>query len=111
MEEKKAAPQTEELRFDAKDVEENKVMACLSYLGVLFLVPLLAKKDSKFAQAHAKQGMALFICEVILAIIPYLGWLLELAAVVIAIIGLINALQGKFWKIPGLYDISKKFNF
>lgn len=110
MEENKKAP-VEELRFDAKDVEENKVMACLSYLGILFLVPLLAKKDSKFAQTHAKQGMALFICEVILAIIPYLGWLLELAVVVIAIIGLINALQGKFWKIPGLYDISKKFNF
>ena len=110
MEENKKAP-AEELRFDAKDIEENKVMACLSYLGILFLIPLLAKKDSKFAQAHAKQGMALFILEVILAIIPYLGWLLEFAVVIIAIIGLINALQGKFWKIPGLYDISKKFNF
>ncbi|MFA6027725.1 MAG: hypothetical protein WC752_02265 [Patescibacteria group bacterium] len=100
-----------EEKFDAKDVEENKAIACLSYIGILFLIPLLAKKESKFCQANAKQGMALFICEVILAIIPYLGWLAELALIVVAIICIINTLQGKLWQIPGLYNLSKKWNF
>ena len=39
---------------DPKDVEENKLIAAVGYLGILFLIPLLAKKDSPFAQFHAK---------------------------------------------------------
>ena len=31
---------------DPADVEKNKVLAMLSYLGILWLVPLLAAKDS-----------------------------------------------------------------
>lgn len=110
MEEKKAAAVPS---FDAKDVEENKGMAALSYIGLLFLVPMLAKKDSKFAQAHAKQGMVLFIAVVIvsfIAWIPVIGWLLGVAAVVIMIMGVVNTLQGKYWPIPLLHDLTTKFN-
>ena len=42
------------------DVEANKTVAALSYISILFLVPLLGKRDSKFAQFHAKQGLILF---------------------------------------------------
>lgn len=48
-------------KFDAQDIEKHKGIACLSYIFLLFLVPLLTEKESKFAQFHAKQGMALFI--------------------------------------------------
>ncbi len=92
---------------DSKDVEENKVIAAIGYLGILFLVPLLAKKDSPYAQFHAKQGMVLFIFSIILGfimIIPFLGWVIGavgyLFTVVLFIMGLINALGGKKQPLP-----------
>jgi len=102
--------------FDANDVEENKVFAALSYLGILVLIPLLVKKDSKFAMEHAKQGLVLFIIEVVLWIIgfiPIIGWVLGvivgIALFIVSLMGLIYALQGKFWKIPFVYDWAQNF--
>jgi hypothetical protein len=42
------------MEVDKKDVEENAVMAALSYIWILCFVPLFLKKKSKFAQFHAK---------------------------------------------------------
>lgn len=99
-----------DMKFEPKDIEDNKVIAALSYISVLVFIPLLTKKDSPFAQAHAKQGLVMLIAEVILSIIPFLGWILLSVVLIINIIALVNALMGKFWKIPGAYDMSKKFN-
>jgi len=71
--------------FDPKDIEENKGVAALSYLFILFLIPLLTRKNSKFSQAHAKQGLILCIMEIIASFfiwIPILGWLLEILILV-----------------------------
>lgn len=95
------------MRFDQKDVDENKLIAALSYLGILCLIPLLAKKDSKYAQEHGKQGLVLFIAEIvgsIVAMIPILGWMLApfigLFFFVVAVIALIKCLMGEFWEVP-----------
>lgn len=96
--------------FDQKDVEENKVLACLSYVSILFLIPMLAKKDSKFCQENAKQGVVMFIA-MLIGVIPVIGWLWAMLVLVVDLIAIINTLQGKFWKIPGAYELSKKFNF
>lgn len=111
MEEQKKQHQPEaEIKFDPKDVEENKAIACLSYIGILCLIPLLAKKESKFAQAHAKQGLVMLIAWILVAI-PFIGWLWGIFVLVVDIIALVNCLSGKYWKIPGAHDIAKKFNF
>ena len=47
--------------FDAKDIQDNKGLTILSYLGPLVFVPMFARKDSKFARFHANQGLVLFI--------------------------------------------------
>ena len=107
MEEKKT---TTNMTSDPKDVEENKAIACLSYLGVLCLIPLLAKKDSKYAQAHAKQGLVMMIA-MVLAAIPFVGWVWGAIVLVLEIIALVNCLSGKYWQIPGAHNIAKKFNF
>ena len=82
-----------------EDIQENKIIALLSYLGILVLVPLLAKKDSPYAQFHAKQGLVLLIAWIIITIIfiiPILGWLIGtvcyIILLVLAIVGIINAL-------------------
>lgn len=103
---------------DKKDIEENKAMAALAYIGILVLIPLLAKKDSKFAQFHAKQGLvnfaALIICSIVFAI-PFLGWIVGalgyILFIVIGIMGIIAALQGQYKALPILSKFSHKMNF
>lgn len=96
-----------------KDVEANKIIAAFSYAWILCLVPLLAKKNSKFAQFHAKQGLVLFIVEIIASLIfwfPVFGQLLMLALVIVSVMGIIKALNGEWWEIPYIYEWSKKIN-
>ena len=95
------------------DVEANKNVAALSYLWVLCLVPLLGKKNSKFAQFHAKQGLILFIIELIAGLVawfPFFGQLFILILIVVAVMGIVRAYNGEWWKIPFVYEWSKKIN-
>ena len=99
---------------DAADVEQNKVFAVLAYLGILFLVPLLAAPKSRFARYHANQGIVLFIASLalsfgfyILAFIPvlgrmmgFVGYLVWLAAFALMILGIVNAANGKSQPLP-----------
>ena len=114
------APQAStQSRFDAQDIEKHKGIACLSYVSLLFLVPLLTEKESRFAQFHAKQGMALFIAWVlstlVLGVIPMFGWMLlpvvNLFCIIVSIIGIIKTLRGEAWEIPGVSLITKNLNF
>ena len=93
--------------YDKKDIEDNKIMAILAYIGILFLVPLLAAKDSKFARFHASQGLILFLLGLagaLVLIIPILGWLVSalvsIATLVLMILGIINVCQGKAKELP-----------
>ncbi|NIA18335.1 MAG: hypothetical protein GWO79_00430 [Actinobacteria bacterium] len=108
MPDKKTTPTSKD-----PDVEANKTIAALSYVWILCLVPLLGKRNSKFAQFHAKQGLILFIIEIIGSLIfwfPFFGQLLMLAIAVAAVMGIVKALNGEWWKIPYIYEWSKKIN-
>ncbi|MCD4760431.1 hypothetical protein K8R42_00865 [bacterium] len=94
---------------DKKDIEDNKVIAAIGYVGVLCFVPLLLKKDSKFSQFHGKQGLMLFLLE-IAGFIPVIGWALFIAAVILAIFGIRATLDGKYWELPILGQYAKKLN-
>lgn len=56
-------------KHDTNDIETNKGMAIISYLGPLCLIPFLVSKESKFSQYHAKQGLNLFVIEIVFAIV------------------------------------------
>jgi len=98
--------------------EEKDLTAVLSYLGILFLVPLLARKDNAFAQFHAKQGLVLFIAEVatmMIAWIPFIGWFVGFIAwivwIALSIIGIMNVLGGKQAPLPIIGKLAQKFKF
>ena len=96
-----------------KDVEDNKILAAIAYLWILCLVPLFLKRDSKFAQFHAKQGLVLFIAELVGTLVfwfPLFGQLLMLAFFVLALFGAYKAYSGEWYKIPYVYEWSKKIN-
>ncbi len=104
---------SEEKDTKKKDVEENKLTAVLSYLWILFLIPLLTKKRSKFCQFHAKQGLVLFIIWLVGSLVfwfPLLGQVLMLTLLIVNIIAIVKAYNGEWWEIPYVYGWSKKFN-
>lgn len=122
--------------FDATDIQSNKVMAVLSYISLLVLIPIFAAKDSKFARFHATQGFNVALIEVAVWILQaiigaLLGGLaygafglavtlsglfslvfslINIACGILAIIGIVNAAQGKAKKLPviGQFDILSK---
>lgn len=59
----------ENIVFNTEDVQQNKVFGILAYIGILFLVPLLAARDSQYARFHTNQGIVLFITDIILGIV------------------------------------------
>lgn len=102
-----------ENKSQQKDIEENKVSAALAYIWILCLVPLFLKRDSKFAQFHAKQGLLLFIVELIGSVvyaIPIIGWALFVLTIILALLGIRNALDGKYWEMPFLGRYVEKLN-
>ena len=51
------------------DVMKNKGIAWFSYLGLLFLIPLFARKDSEYTRFHVKQGVTLCAVELAFSIV------------------------------------------
>ncbi len=109
-----ANQQTDDIGFDKVDIENNKVMAVLAY--IIFLIPLLAAKDSPYAKFHTNQGLVLFIAAIlasVVAAIPIIGWIISpiiaLGITVLSIIGIINALGGNAKELPiiGKFKILK----
>ena len=100
--------------YTTDDINSNKIMAVLSYLGILVLVPVFAAKNSPFARFHANQGIVLAISEIVINLVisvlsgfPAIGWLFTLiggiadvAFLVFVIIGIINAVNGKAKELP-----------
>jgi uncharacterized membrane protein len=112
------------------EVEEGKTLAAIGYLGILFLIPLLAKKDNAYCQHHGKQGAVLFGVEVIGFIVLFvlglilgrvgcagslISGLLQLAfwlcVVILSVWGLIMALKGAYWKMPIIGPLAAKLKF
>ena len=100
--------------FDPADVQNNKVMGVLSYLGILVLIPLFAAKNSPFARFHCNQGIVLALAEVLAGIVlgiarnlPLIGWIFRLVGglasilwIVLAVIGIVNAINGRAKELP-----------
>ena len=122
-------------RTSSKDAENNKGMAIIAYLGILFIIPLLTGdyKKSPFLKFHTNQGMVLFLTAVALWIVwsiiwsifirgiyysyswgmwglmSTLSWLVWLAIVALCVIGIINVVNGRMKPLPliGKFTIIK----
>lgn len=116
---------------DPQDAEQNKVMGILAY--IIFLIPLLAARESKFAMYHTNQGLVLFLGAVALGIaytllstilFAIVGWrgalavggflsllstIIYLGIGVFAVLGIVNAAKGECKPLPliGRFNIIK----
>ena len=113
--------------IDPADAQQNKIYGVLAYLGILVLIPIFAApKNSRYARFHSNQGLVLLIFSVGYTIISSIlrgiikvredfwgyvysytpEWvnvilgLLSIPFIVLAIIGIVNAVQGKCKELP-----------
>ncbi|MBQ8396602.1 MAG: zinc-ribbon domain-containing protein [Clostridia bacterium] len=91
-------------QFDPQDIQDNKLMAILAYLGWLILIPILVTpaKDSPFVRFHVNQGLILFIASFISGLLSVvcIGVILEIICFVLMIIGIVNAANGQAKELP-----------
>lgn len=105
----------ENIKFDQQDIEKNKYLAAVSYLWVLFLVPLFLARKSPFAQACAKQGLVLFIVQAVSSLFLWIPFLGQVWGVIIFFIvplyAITRVLIGSFWPIPVIHSYAEKISF
>lgn len=99
--------------------QENKVIFILSYLGILFFLPLVACPESKVGRFHANQGLVLFIAGIVVRIVlaifssiilaitsalwplvTLLNFAFGIATLYLMIIGMVNANKGLQKPLP-----------
>lgn len=96
----------EETKKEDDKSEGVKLWAILCYLGVLVIIPFLAKKDNEFVQFHTKQGLVL-LAGWLLSVLPF-GPILAIVVFVLSVIGVVNVLSGDMKKLPLAGDLAEK---
>ncbi|MFS0726808.1 hypothetical protein [Paenibacillus sp. 1P07SE] len=95
------------LATDQTDIDKHKAVAALGY--IIFLIPILAARDSRYAMYHANQGLVLLLAAVAIniigTVIPIVGWLLiaplgMIGILILAILGILNAVNGQSRPLP-----------
>lgn len=104
----------------------RSIMIVLSYLGILAVIPLVAEKEDKEVQWHAKHGLVLLVAEIIIAVVIGiidgmislgtgcffgcgLSAIFWLVVLVVHIIAIVKGLNGQRLIIPGLSDFANRF--
>ena len=98
------------------DTNNNKIMAVLCYLWILWIIPLLTgAKDDSFVKFHINQGIILTICSAVvwvIGFIPAIGGVISwiggiailviggIAILVLSVIGIINAVNMEEKPVP-----------
>ena len=95
---------------DKKSAEEGKVCAMLSYflIGIIWYFAEEKMKKNKFVAFHVRQALFLIIVSFAgrfaLGLVPLIGWtiipLFNLAIIILAVLGLISAVNGKEKLLP-----------
>lgn len=109
------------------EIEDGKLMAILAY--IIFLIPIFAARDKKYAMFHTEQALVLIIAIIIVEIaftilsiilskissaiacgFSIISILIWLAFLILWILGLINAATGKLKELPVIGEYGAKLN-
>jgi len=104
-------------KTEAFSTDEGRIAAIMAYIPILCFVPLLNMRENKEAMFHAKQGVLLFIIELValLFLIDSISDLvfkgILLLAIALSVVGVYFAFQGKNYKLPIIGDLADKSKF
>jgi uncharacterized membrane protein len=117
---------------------ENRTLAAIGYLPFFFPLPLYLGKDDEFSRFHGRQSLALLIALIAIWIVIWfldlilggilghifivgiffkiINWIIKnlfggfvsLLYVFLVILGIANALQGKYWEVPVISAIARR---
>ena len=105
-------------RFSPHDVRDHRSLAAIAYLGILWIIPFLAGKNSRFVKFHLGQGLLVLLLDGIAATLggiafltygfapvvsPALAALVELTVIfsfVLRIFGVTAAVRGRARELP-----------
>lgn len=90
---------------------KEKAFAILAYVGFLWFLGMLPTnvRESEYLKNHVNNGMVLFICEMILACVPFVGWAVEILAIVFMVMGIVKAATNNKWQVPIVGDKVKLY--
>jgi uncharacterized membrane protein len=107
---------------DGAPSSNRNLMIVLSYIWVLFLVPLLVEKDDAEVQWHAKHGMVLTILEILIQVLlniivaTGIGCIFAvfipvvfLVFAVIRLIAIVKGINGERFIVPFVSQYTEKF--
>jgi uncharacterized membrane protein len=104
-------------RTDGFQSDEGRMAAIMSYIPILCFVPLLSMRENKEARFHARQGVLLFLIELV-AILFLVDAISDLVfkgilfiAAGLSVAGIIFAIQGRNYKLPIIGDLADKSKF
>ena len=111
LEDKVEVEIVENEEYTKEDIEKNKVYALFSYFGFLFIIPLIAAPNSKYAKFHANQGIILCILNAVSSLLVELfekftslhhagALIVDGIMVCFTIYGVYNAVSGKAKQLP-----------
>ena len=95
-------------------VSRSKIMAALSYLGILCFVPLLYKRGDAFIHFHSRQGLVIWMWGVLalfLFPLPFGRFFFSVSSTAIMVfsaIGLVSVILGRTWKLPLVHDVAER---
>ncbi|PIE51388.1 hypothetical protein CSA37_11715 [Candidatus Fermentibacteria bacterium] len=94
----------------AKEIEDGKVLAGISYFGLIgFIIAMLAGRDNRFTMFHAQQSLLISLLFFV-RFIPFTPWILDMIVGFIVffffIIGLINGFSGKVQPLPLVGEVA-----
>ena len=101
----------------ASGLDENLAgLLCYVFGFITGVIFLLIEKDNRFVRFHALQSIfvsvAIFVLNIALNLIPFLGFLLSsllmIAALVVWIVLMVKAYQGQRFKLPIIGDMVEK---
>jgi len=106
---------------DEISAEDKKMASIMAYIPFLCFVPLLSMSASKLSMSaskdvrfHARQGVILFIIELVAALFlidqisDFFFKVILIFAVALSVAGLVFAAQGKNYKLPIIGDLIDK---
>lgn len=101
----------QESKVGVEKDQNLKTMAALAY--IIFFIPMITNKDSKFAMYHANQGLVLLLTVIVLNIVTgflagilfffggFFLWMVPgIVGIVFAVMGIMNALNGEMKPLP-----------
>ena len=118
---KKTSTKKSTTKSASKPIENEKICVILQYffpIGAIWFFVDEKMKQSSLAKFHLKQSLVLVVLSIAIMILSFIvpffvlvGWIFNLAILVLWILGLINAVNGVEKELPVVGKFASKFGF